>query len=197
MVHSLWFRTTSTGHIFIHPVFPTGVTLLEIYFALFAATSISCKSVEAFPFSPTWVSTRWEFIYVDKVIDEGRLADFLDIPCLSSLMLVAFVGLTALRKLFLYLSWLFAGSWPNRGCRSSVDCQCRSLLLATLHRISGGAIMPERMQAYSCRLSVGVGLRQSLTRQQVGHGWVDFLSVSWSFPYRTCIHVLSSWVAKG
>ena len=97
---------------------------------------------------------------MDMVVDEGRLAilSFHNV----SLMLVVSVGLTASRKLFLDFSPLFAGSWPNRGCCSSVICRCRSLLLAALSRISGGA-MPERMY----RLFVGVGLRQPVTRRQV------------------------------
>ena len=99
----------------------------------------------------------------------------------SSYLLVASVGLTAF--FFLDFSRLFASSWPNRGCRLSVDCQCRSLLLAALRRISGGA-MPERMY----RLSVGVGLRQPVTRQQVAlMAGLIFFSVNWSLPYCTCI----------
>ena len=70
----------------------------------------------------------------DIVIDGGRLASlsFHNV----SLMLVVSMGLTALRKLFLDFSRLFPSSWPKRGCRSSVDCMWRSMLLATLHRIS-------------------------------------------------------------
>ena len=80
----------------------------------------------------------------------------------ATLVLSAPLGSTSLRKLFLDLSRLFAGSWPNRGCRSSVVWRWRSLLLAALRRISGGAI-PDRMY----RLSIGVGLRHPVIRRQV------------------------------
>ena len=73
---------------------------------------------------------------MDIVIDGRRLASFSFHNV--SLMLIASMGLTALRKLFLDFSRLFAGSWPKRACRSSVDCRWRSLLLAALRRISDG-----------------------------------------------------------
>ena len=94
MVYSLWFRTTFTGHIFIHSVSP----LLEIHFAATSACavlrglrhfhSVQLKS------APSGSSS---LALMDMVIDEGKLASlsFHNV----SLMIVASVGLTALRKL--------------------------------------------------------------------------------------------------
>ena len=93
-------------------------------------------------------------------VDVGILASL----CFHSVILVlaAPLGSTSLRKLFLDLSRLFAGSCPNKGWRSSVDWCCRSLLLAALRRMSGGAI-PDKMY----RQSVDVGLRQPVIRRHV------------------------------
>ena len=93
-------------------------------------------------------------------VDVGRLASL----CFHSVILVlaAPLGSTSLRKLFLDLSRLFAGSCPNKGWCSSVDWRCLSLLLAALRRMSGGAI-PDKMY----RQSVDVGLRQPVIRRHV------------------------------
>ena len=79
-----------------------------------------------------------------------------------SQVLAALQGSTSSRKLLIALSRFFAGSWPNKGWRTSVVWRSRSLLLTALRRIPGGAI-PGNMY----RLSVGVGLRRPVTRRQV------------------------------
>ena len=60
-------------------------------------------------------------------------------------------GFTVLRKLFLDFRRFLAGTLPYRGCRSSVDCRWRSLLLTAPRRIPGGAL-PDKMY-------IGVGPR--------------------------------------
>ena len=97
---------------------------------------------------------------MDMVVVVGRLSSLSSHK--AALVFSAPLGSTSLRKLFLDLSHLFASLWPNRGCHSSVIWRWRSLLLAVLHRISGGA-MPDRRY----RLCVSVGLRHPVTKRQV------------------------------
>ena len=93
----LWFRIAFAGYICILSV----STFLKVYFMVTLAKS---KSVKAFPFSPTWVSTRWEFLLSTYEYVRRLVSLFLH---MVFLMQASSLGSTAMKMLFLDFSGLF------------------------------------------------------------------------------------------
>ena len=91
VVHSLWFRTTFTGHVFGHPVSP----FHEICFAATSAVLSRLRHLHSVQLESAPGGSS-SLALMDMVIDGGRLASlsFHNV----SLMLIASMGLTALRN---------------------------------------------------------------------------------------------------
>ena len=108
----LWFRIAFAGYIFILSV----STFLKFYVMV---TIVRSKSVKAFPFSPTWVSTKWKSL-LSTYEYVGRLASLFLHNGISDAS--CFIGFNCNEDDFLGFQWTLW--WFMTECRKSLVMQC-------------------------------------------------------------------------